>query len=37
MTTAVAAQARDHADALLTRDRGFYRRGFSRLRIIEPS
>jgi len=33
----VAAHAPHHADALLTRDRGFYRRYFSRLRIVEPT
>ena len=32
-----AALARQQADALLTRDRGFYRRHFKRLRIIEPA
>jgi predicted nucleic acid-binding protein len=33
----VAAHAAHHADVLLTRDRGFYRRYFPRLRIAEPS
>ncbi len=33
----VGAQALHQADALLTRDRGFYRRYFKRLRIIEPA
>lgn len=32
----VGAHAMDRADALLTRDRGFYRRYFTGLRIIEP-
>ncbi|MFN8058150.1 MAG: PIN domain-containing protein [Vicinamibacterales bacterium] len=33
----VGAHAAHHADALLTRDRGFYRRYFSKLRILEPT
>jgi predicted nucleic acid-binding protein len=32
----VGAHALERADALLTRDRGFYRRYFKGLRIIEP-
>lgn len=32
----VGAHALDRADALLTRDRGFYRRYFKGLQIIEP-
>lgn len=32
----VGAHALNRADALLTRDRGFYRRYFRALRIIEP-
>lgn len=32
----VGAHALDRADALLTRDRGFYRRYFKGLRILEP-
>ena len=33
----VGAHALHQADALLPRDRGFYRRYFKRLRIIEPA
>jgi predicted nucleic acid-binding protein len=33
----VAAHAATHSDALLTRDRGYYRNYFSDLRLIEPS
>lgn len=33
----VAAHARERADQLLTRDRGFYRRYFSDLTIVDPS
>lgn len=32
----VGAHALHQADTLLTRDRGFYRRYFKRLRVIEP-
>jgi predicted nucleic acid-binding protein len=33
----IAAHAETHADQLLTRDRGFYRSRFSRLRILDPT
>jgi len=33
----VGAHARLHADALLTRDRGFYREYFTGLRVSEPA
>ena len=32
----IGAHALDRADALLTRDRSFYRRYFKGLRVIEP-
>jgi hypothetical protein len=35
-TPLIGAHALDQADALLTRDRGFYRKYFRGLRIIEP-
>lgn len=33
----IGAHAFFHADVLLTRDRGFYRSGMSKLKIIDPS
>jgi predicted nucleic acid-binding protein len=33
----VASHASHHADQLLTRDRGFYRTHFRRLKIVDPS
>ncbi|MGF1448418.1 MAG: type II toxin-antitoxin system VapC family toxin [Opitutales bacterium] len=33
----VDAHALEHADALLTRDRGFYREYFSDLKVIDPT